>query len=282
MLRYYTYYSVGGYKDLYLGNSTMNQEATYFLPLLSILRKRAETSGNKEELEVVARKEALPKILHVTQNNTCDMPKVASRLISHGGYKLLFLHDADSKGILVIRDIVGDNRDESGRAVPFLIMVTADTFDEIEKLRHIATYWSNHIGEVSQKVASLITYDRDVNGIRFALHEFNKWITTTEADSSIVETIKGNVQIGDTMSFLLISAELSTSAIKSDLGLSKSTIKIIPIENVLPLDNPTKTKSMFAEARAEAALMRKRKIALYAIGGVITIGIIIYVISTKH
>ena len=282
MLRYYTYYSVGGYKDLYLGNSTMNQEATFFLPLLGILRKRAEASGNKEELEAVVRKETLPKILHVTQSNTCDMPKAASRLISHGGYKLIFLHDAECKGILVLRDIVGDNKDESGRAAPFLILITSDTYDEIEKLRHIAAYWSNHIEEVSQKVASFITYDRDANGIRFALHDFNEWLPLTEADSSKVETIKGNVQIGDTNSFLLISAGLSSSAIKGELGLSESTIKIIPVDKILPLDNPTKAKSMLVKARAEAALRRKRKIVYYAIGGAIALGIIVYVISTKH
>lgn len=259
----------------------MNQEATYFLPLISILRKRAEASGNKEELEAVARKDALPKILHVTQNNTCDMPKAASRLISHGGYKLIFLHDAEGKGILVLRDIVGDNKDESGRAVPFLIMITADTYDEIGKLCHIAIYWSNHIEEVSQKVTSFITYDREANGIRFALHDFNEWLPLTEADSSIVETTKGNIQIGDTNNFLLISAGLSSSAIKGDLGLSESTIKIIPIEIVLPLDNPAKAKSMLVKARAEAALCQ-RKIVYYAIGGAIALGIILYVISTKH
>lgn len=260
----------------------MNQEATYFLPLLSILRKRAEASGNKEDLEAVARKEALPKILHVTQNNTCDMPKAASRLISHGGYKLIFLHDAEGKGILVLRDIVGENKDESGRAVPFLIMITADTNNEIEKLRYIAAYWSNHIEEVSHKAASFIAYDREANGIRFALHDFNEWLPLTETDSSKVETIKGNVQIGDTNSFLLISAGLSSSTIKGELGLSESTIKIIPVENVLPLDNPAKAKSMRVKARAEVALRRKRKIVYYAIGGAIALGIIVYVISTKH
>ena len=282
MLRYYTYYSVGGYKDLYLGNSTMNQEATYFLPLLSIQRKRAESSGEKIELEAVARKEALPKILHVTQSNTCDMPKVASRLISHGGYKLIFLHESNARTILVLRDIIGENKDESGRAVPFLMMVTADTTTDSELLLRIAAYWSNHIEEVSQRMASFITYEKDLNGTRFALRDFNDWLLTAKVDFPIVETTKGDVKIEDSESMMLLSSGLSPSAIKKELDLPEKGVRIIPTNLVLPLDAPAKAKNMLAKAHAEATLLRKRKLVYYAIGGAIAIGIIAYVISTKH
>ena len=43
MLRYYSYYSVGGYKDFILGTSEDKQEATYYLPLLPVLEERAKT-----------------------------------------------------------------------------------------------------------------------------------------------------------------------------------------------------------------------------------------------
>ena len=50
MLRYYSYYSVGGYKDFILGTSEDKQEATYYLPLLSVLEKRAKTDENAAKL----------------------------------------------------------------------------------------------------------------------------------------------------------------------------------------------------------------------------------------
>ena len=43
MLRYYSYYSVGGYKDFILGTSEDKQEATFYLPLLPVLEERAKT-----------------------------------------------------------------------------------------------------------------------------------------------------------------------------------------------------------------------------------------------
>ena len=35
MIKYFAYYSVGGYKDMYLGNSELNEEYTYYSPFYS-------------------------------------------------------------------------------------------------------------------------------------------------------------------------------------------------------------------------------------------------------
>lgn len=50
MLRYYSYYSVGGYKDFILGTSEEKQEATYYLPLLPVLEERAKTDEDAAKL----------------------------------------------------------------------------------------------------------------------------------------------------------------------------------------------------------------------------------------
>lgn len=39
MLRYYSYYSVGGYKDFYLGSNADQFEASYYLSLLPVWEK---------------------------------------------------------------------------------------------------------------------------------------------------------------------------------------------------------------------------------------------------
>ena len=59
MLHFYTYYSVGGYKDMYLGNSGMTDVAqTYYLPLLPSMKQKAD-SGDKEMLEKFEKFDAL-------------------------------------------------------------------------------------------------------------------------------------------------------------------------------------------------------------------------------
>ena len=46
MIHYFTYYSVGGgYKDLYLGNSSQTDACRFFLPLLKIEQKQARFSA---------------------------------------------------------------------------------------------------------------------------------------------------------------------------------------------------------------------------------------------
>lgn len=41
MLRYYSYYSVGGYKDFYLGSNADQFEASYYLSLLPVWGKKS-------------------------------------------------------------------------------------------------------------------------------------------------------------------------------------------------------------------------------------------------
>ena len=62
MLRYYSYYSVGGYKDFILGTNQSGVEATYYLPLLPALEERAKDDA--EVSKTLQSLKRLPRIKH--------------------------------------------------------------------------------------------------------------------------------------------------------------------------------------------------------------------------
>ena len=90
MLRYYSYYSVGGYKDFILGTSEEKQEATYYLPLLPLLEERAKT--DEDAAKLFDQQKDLPKIQQLSAEQPFNLPTSARVLFSHAGYKLLYKH----------------------------------------------------------------------------------------------------------------------------------------------------------------------------------------------
>ncbi|MBQ8778147.1 MAG: hypothetical protein IJZ49_00340 [Alistipes sp.] len=281
MLRFYTYYSVGGYKDLYLGNSEMDDEFTYLLPLLAIQKKRAETDSDERLLERVKHLDALPKILLVNQASPYGFPKSGARLVSHGGYKLVYTHLEEDSYVLILRDILGENKDESGRSVPFLIMLVADNVQDARKLATIAAFWSNNIDSVSDKIATMLLYDADVNGVKFCLRQFNVFVEYCANRQNYIETVSDRVVVvaePDMVGALLMSSNLYRKQIVEELGLYDRRIKHIPLEHVLPLDNPQKAAQMRAKAQREAKFGRQKMLYMIAACAVI-VGIIVLLFS---
>ncbi len=265
MLRYYTYYSVGGYKDLYLGNSTMDVEYTYYLPLLAI--KKKEAIGNEEATKMVQHLEDLPQIKLVNKSNTYGLPMYAAHLISHGGYKLIYTHVENDLYILSLRDIQGENKDESGRSIPFLIMIVADNILDAKKLATIAAYWSNNLTTISSKLASILTYDSEVNGIKFHLKEFNCLLAECTHKQKSIETTNNNIVVtsrGNCVGALLASTNISQKFLMNELNLTSKYVNYIPIDEVLPNDNPQQKKRMLQAA--QRAKKRKKHIFYFAIG----------------
>lgn len=283
MLRFYSYYSLGGYKDLYLGNSEMKDEFTYLLPLLEIQRNRAEEDGDEKQVERIKYLDSLPKVLLVNQNSSYGFPEAASRLISHGGYKLVYTHIIDDCYVLVLREISGDNKDETGHSVPFLIMIVADDIQEAKKLATIAAFWSNNIDSVSVKIASMLIYDKEVNGIKFCLRQFNEFIKECANRQDYVETTLGKIVLKtecNTTGILIMSSELYTKRVIEDLGLNNKRIKHVSQEQVLPLDNPNIATKMREKAH-EVIKLGKRKLIYASVIMVIIVGIIVILRSNS-
>ena len=276
MLRYYSYYSVGGYKDFYLGNSSLSQEFMYYLPLLSIQEKKAMEAKDETKLSFVNKAKALPKINIVTINNDFGFPNRAISLVSHGGYDIIFSHMGGQNYALILRDIDSNSEDESGRKIPFLFMIVSDTEEDSLKLANISCYWANHKKSVSMKIASLLEYDKKYNGLRFALSEFNTWIHTISTASNQLELVNGKCKVSPRqgeVSLLIAHTSITKDFISKELQLGKMIVNLIPSSKVVPLDN----KDKIEERRKNISIskVRRNKILWYTIGGLI-IGTLVY------
>ncbi len=280
MLKYYSYYSIGGYKDLYLGTSEMTESFTYYLPLLALQKKKAESKMDSNDIKKISELEALPQIKLVNTTNNFGLPSFGAKLISHGGYKLIFTHAEDNTYILTLRDIEGENKDESGRSIPFLIMIVADNVNDANKLATIAAYWSNYLDTITDKISSLFVYDYVVNGVKFNLKEFNLLLEKCANKQTEIETAYGKEVVTvkpNTVGALLVLPGITDKLLIDELSIQDKNINLISVTTVLPMDNLRKTRKMLLQAQKET--QRKRKILYYAIGGIIAIGIIAYLIS---
>lgn len=172
MIRYYAYYSCGGYKDMYLGNSSDSVAFTYFLPLLRIWK----TGKKKEYSKKLEQVKDLQLIEIVTQINDFDFPKQAKTFFSHGGYKVVYQTLGNGDTCLCVRDITNDAKDEENRDIPFNVLITASGEEDIKKLDAFALHSMAHIVDTYEAFSHLFTYDPIINGIKYNLDLANDLI----------------------------------------------------------------------------------------------------------
>lgn len=191
MLRYYSYYSVGGYKDFILGTSDGKQEATYYLPLLSRAKEDTDASKQFEQLN------KLPKIHQLSATETYSLPVSARPLFSHAGYKLIYKHLEDDSYALALRNITGNTKDEHGRVIPFMFVIVGDTKEDTRILNILAAYFACNIRSVENTLTGLLFMDIEANGLKFELAKFNTWINkvVSNESSTILPTTNGSISI---------------------------------------------------------------------------------------
>ena len=174
MIKLYAFYSIGGYKDLYLGELSHNSSFVYYLPLLAIMKKQVSEDKSEKIVEL----DALPKIQRITQNNTCGFPDECSVLFSHGGYIILYKTLNNGCACLALRNLLSSTKDEEGRSTPFnLLFVSTDEAGN-ETLDNVAEYCLCHASQLNSFFSSTIVYDGTVNGIRADLAIIFDWIST--------------------------------------------------------------------------------------------------------
>lgn len=160
MLKYYSYYNVGGYKDMFLGDSTMKDTETYYLPLLSIWKKKT-AAGDAEAEAKVKLTESLPKIQLLSTKENFGLPEEATPMFSHGGYKVMYTLNAKGESIFAIRDVESDSKDESGRTIPFLLVIVGTTETDAKTLEKVSAYACSHMESFSNELADLFYYDAE-------------------------------------------------------------------------------------------------------------------------
>ncbi len=165
MIKYFTYYSFGGYKDIYVGSDSDSADASYFIPLLNVWKK----SDKPENVEKLAKAESVKQVELITKSNSAGFPTECNLMFSHGGYCAIYRTLSDGRTCLCIRDIPNGTKDEEGRDIPFNFMFLADSGESIDKLDFLALQYLATIKETNSLIASAITYDHIINGYKFDL-----------------------------------------------------------------------------------------------------------------
>lgn len=292
MLRYYSYYSVGGYKDFILGTNQSCVEATYYLPLLPVLEERA-----KEDTEVAKRLESLkslPRIQQLSAEETHNLPVSARTMFSHAGYKLIYRHLDGDYFALALRDILDKNKDEHGRAIPFMFVITGNCAEDLKALDILATYFANHIKSVESVLSQCLYMDIDKNGLKFEVAKFNDWIKSTINSNpfSILPTTKGEIFIQakqNSVALLVIPEGISEQKSITEQKLSNMEITSVKEIEILSKEDPERLiKQMLAlteelkNERKQNALIKKGIIAAGLGGFVVGALIAGYVVINRQ
>lgn len=165
MIKVYGFYSCGGYKDMYLGNSEEADTPKYYLPLLPIMKNR----NKPEEKEKIEELERLPIIQIITRENRYGFSKECDILFSHGAYSVIYKTLSNGDTCLSIKDIPGIDKDEMGRSIPFNLMFIATGDDSRQLLDNFAIYVKDNYAECISFCNVLFKYDYLSNGIKFDL-----------------------------------------------------------------------------------------------------------------
>ena len=278
MLKFYSYYNVGGYKDMYLGDSSMKATETHYLPLLSIWKKKA-VSGDPEAEAKVKLNENLSKIQILSSKDNFGLPEEATLMFSHGGYKVINKLTSNGESIFAIRDIESSSKDESGRNIPFLMVIVGTTEDDAITLEKVTAYACSHLETFSKELADLFYYDAEKNGVVFKLSSMNVIVTriANEGNNSIL-TIDGlkTVQAKrDAVSLLVLPEGISKDYALTEQRLKGVSVQSVSIGRILPLDNQKKLIAVLKNIKGiRNSIFADRRI-LCIVGGAVILGLLI-------
>ena len=261
MLSYYSYYSMGGYKDMFLGNAGMMEKDVFFLPLLAVWKKRAESNQDEALMEKVRTLSELPSIRLLNQSESYGLPVEADRVFSHGGYKVMYVAYKSGETLLAIRDIEGEEKDEAGRAIPFLIVLAGTTSDDRRTLGRLAAYMASNLTTTGRKLSSLFEYDPEKNGLCFHLGVLNDWVQNTAASASaVIQTLHGECEIDpgqDNAAWIIVPDGLNLKLAVEEQGLQAMKVTGVPQGEVFPQDDAKRmlalVRSMLADRQGKSA-----------------------------
>lgn len=278
MLKYYSYYNVGGYKDMFLGDSSMNAKETYYLPLLAIWKKKA-ASGDKDAESKLKSIEGLTKIQLLNSNDCCGLPQEAEPMFSHGGYKVVYTTGANGESIFAIRDIESESKDESGRTLPFLLVIAGTTDKDAKILEKVAAYASSRLESFSSELSRLFYYNAEINGVVFNLSAINSIVTNiSEEGNNNLLTTEGVHTIESKrglVSLLVLPEGISKEMAVSELNLHGKTVRAVSINQILPFDNQKKLVATLRGLKDVKNSIDTDKRVHYLIGGAFVLGFIV-------
>lgn len=242
MIHYYTYYSVGGYKDMYLGSEGCDAGRAYYLPLLPVEKKQAENEHDTELLAKVERQQQLPKIGVLSQEDNFGLPSTANTLVTHGSYSFAYTYLEDDKHIMVIRGLSAKD------TVPFLFSLMSDSREDLPRMNRLATYIVANPTTSRKELAACLHYDPLENGLCVELAQLNAWVKRVASDRandrfSLVngQTVHIKARQGK-MALLLVPDGVKVSYALGELAMSVALGPAFCELLVLPKDDPAEAR----------------------------------------
>ena len=274
MLKYYSYYSVGGYKDFMLGNSESKEEATYYFPLLPVLEERAKTDA--EAAKQVADLKRLPQIYQLSADSTYGLPDSARVLFSHAGYKIIYKHLEGDRYALALRDIPNKVKDETGRSISFLFVIVGDTKADVRTLDVLATYMAGNVRTVESLLSKFIYMDMEKNGLRFELANFNAWIASivSKYKSNTLPSVSGVIKVHvyrNKVALLVLPNGISKEKAILEQKINTEDIVAMKESDIISKEDPDKLVEQLMSVLED--LKAERKKSEWLIKGVIAAGI---------
>lgn len=216
MVKFFAYYSFGGYKELYLGHNQETDKEKYYLPMVPVLEKQALEEQDTALLAKVQELRSLPQIVNIgIKDDNNLLPPSTSTMISHGGYEVLYKTIERGRQALSVRNIIA--KDEMGRPAPFLFMLTADDDEGYAILDEIASFLLHDIVTFRSRVATMFAYDATKNGLRFNLGEFNALLVDIHNSSKTVTSFhkfkSAHLIVAEDLSLALDNQSLDKSSL---------------------------------------------------------------------
>lgn len=179
MIRFYAYYNVGGFKDLYLGDSSQEKEFCYYLPLLPVYKSRLEmqtedTPANAELRMRILQLEELPHIEELHTDSPIGFTTQVGNAITHGGYALMLQQLDNGEYMIIIRDILGA-LDDFKRPAPFHLILLASP-QMASSMEILAERIRCSLTQFKEKVSQLFSYDYTKNGLRCNFRTLNNYV----------------------------------------------------------------------------------------------------------
>ena len=216
MVRVYAFYSVGGYKDMYIGTLSQESSSTYYLPLLSIMKKR----NNPAEQEHIVALEKLPRVEIINQHNDWGFPDECNKLFSHGGYTIIYKTLCNGKSCLAIRNLTEAMKDEDGRSTPFNMLFIAENTEDNYTLDKVALYCKDHVQEINSVLSPTIVYDASVNGLRVDLKNIYNWICSLPDTTPLIHNTSR-------VNYIIVSSKQMI-----DIVIKEQSLANIPIDAI--------------------------------------------------
>lgn len=225
MIKYYAYYSYGGFKDMLVGSQADSATCNYYLPLV------------EAEIDVDPEKQGLPKIRIIGgEGETEKMPRGLSRIVYNGGYRVFFSRNFNGKSVLIVRDVMGSEKDESGRSIPFVLELVGDLSDG-RQLASAAACLLQDETVADMAFGPLFHYEPLYNGLCFECKKMTDWLAGI-ADVVPPFMTRGGKTV-DLMSgarngILSTTMQGRATELISKLGLENANISVIDAPQIEP------------------------------------------------